>query len=292
MGFPPFLFSIWSHQDFPPTRRKKSISRRTPEKIHKRRISKGGVYEKLSFRHGYCGSIFSVRLLFGFLRFAFSFLLLQLRQTSCFIIRKLLLKRRKANNRVAFWAKNEWRYSQHHFCAGKVNNEMFCVVRSFGPWSAMNRWDEEGRPISFAGGHMKIIFHQNKFHSITTAKSVNQSKSPSCGFSLHKNRVKVSHGRVLANLGFARSFEKSPKFIFLKISSQKIPPKKFVSFNKVIPNIPSFSGPAKQKEKKENFQKKNFLHLHHQHPVKEVNSSSKRELFEWRRRRRKLRTFW
>lgn len=138
MGFLPFLFSIWSHQDFPPTREgkeKQHLTTHTRKKIHKRRISKGGVYEKLSFfgmdtvkkQFFVCFG-----LLFGFLRFTLSFASscptpfcpLQLRQTSCFIIRKLLLKEKKRQTIV--WPFGCW--GMKVLLVGVNNANEMCVV--------------------------------------------------------------------------------------------------------------------------------------------------------------------
>lgn len=129
MGFLPFFLAFdhtkISTYSYP---KKKASHDAHRQKIHKRRTSKGGVYEKLSSWHGYSDKRFSSFVwLFEVHIFVPSpFCPLQLRQTSCFIIGKLLLKRRKANNRWPFG--EEWRYFLHHFSAGKINNEM-CAMR-------------------------------------------------------------------------------------------------------------------------------------------------------------------
>lgn len=74
----------------------------------------------------FCLAFWGSHWLLCFLRFV----LFKLRQTSCFIIRKLLLKRRKANNRWPFWLE-EWRYfSPNTFVL--VKSTMRCVRFPFG----------------------------------------------------------------------------------------------------------------------------------------------------------------
>lgn len=131
MGFLPFLLAFDHtkifHLQLP---EEKSISRRTSQKIHKRRTSKGGVYEKLSSWHGYSEKHF-FHLLFGFLRFVFCsspHCPLQLRQTSCFIIEKLLLVREDKQTIVGLLVKNEGTFYTTFVL---VKSTMKCVLCGF-----------------------------------------------------------------------------------------------------------------------------------------------------------------
>lgn len=130
--------------------------------------TKGGVNEKEN-------SLLGSRLLFGFLRFASS--PLQLRQTSCscFIIRKLLLKRRKQTIRWPFLGvKNEGtRIGPSHFCAGK--STMKCCVLCGLLGILGDEW--EAIPVA-AGGHTKNNFFikTNFVPSHNENPSINQSR--------------------------------------------------------------------------------------------------------------------
>src|SRR5690349_19378692 len=68
MGFLPFFLAFDHTKDFSTYPRKKNATHDAHhrKKIYKRRISKGGVNEKLSSSHG---AVFPFCLLFGFLRF-------------------------------------------------------------------------------------------------------------------------------------------------------------------------------------------------------------------------------
>lgn len=128
---------------------------------------------------------------------------LQLRQTSCFIIGKLL---KRTNNLAVRWMK----VLHHQSSSGAGQSQQDDCLPM---WL---RRDPCSRPISFARSRLRgtrgrraqkeqermeeVIFHQNKFHSITAAKSVNQSKSPFVAFSLQHAQGKKSVSANLAGI--------------------------------------------------------------------------------------------
>lgn len=83
------------------------------------------------------------------------------------------LREKKGKQLVGLSVKNEGTF---HTTSVLVKSTMKCVLcgfsscfsfDSFGHNMNGERMNESMRPISFAGGHTKIIFHQKEFHSIT-----------------------------------------------------------------------------------------------------------------------------
>lgn len=203
MGFLPFLLAFDHTKIFHlPEEEKK---RRTPEKKYTKEE-----YQKVEFRKNSLLAMDTVKKQFSFSfcvlvfclafwgshcrrRSAFPFAIflcpLQLRQTSCFIIEEVGYFQQKGKQSCQPFKVTI------KSCAGQSQQNEKCMRCGFHAFNLIC-WR------SFLGKMKEeVIFHQNKFHSITTAKSVNQSKSPFVAFSLHTKSI-------LANLDGFSCFHK------------------------------------------------------------------------------------